>query len=212
MGLFDPQLFEGVRRPLREAKTLPPKCYTSPEFYAREIETIFMKKWNLIGRGDYVPNPGDYIVGSLVGVSFVVMRGADGKIRCFVNTCRHRGARLLDGEGSCERIVCPYHGWTYATDGRLEFANGMETAVDFDPTDYGLREIRLAIWSGFLFVSFDLTGPNIETYVGDLGDQRRDQNHGTGAHPRDALGLLSDGDPFVHFHLLFTRHRRTLAM
>ena len=170
MGVFDPQLFEGVRRPLREAKTLPPECYTSPEFYAREIETIFMKKWNLIGRGDYVPNPGDYMVGSLVGVSFVVMRGADGEIRGFVNTCRHRGARLLDGEGSCERIVCPYHGWTYATDGRLEFANGMETAVDFDPTDYGLREIRLAIWSGFLFVSFDPTGPDIETYVGDLGD------------------------------------------
>jgi len=170
MDLFDPELFEGVRRALTEAETLPPECYTSPEFHAREIETIFMKKWNLIGRGDDVANPGDYMVRTLVGVSFIVMRGGDGEIRGFVNSCRHRGSRLLGGAGSCERIVCPYHGWTYATDGRLEFANGMETAIDFDPADYGLTEIRLAVWSGFVFVSFDPTGPDIETYVGDLGE------------------------------------------
>ncbi len=108
MDLFDPELFEGVRRALTEAETLPPECYTSPEFHAREIETIFMKKWNLIGRGDDVANPGDYMVRTLVGVSFIVMRGGDGEIRGFVNSCRHRGSRLLGGAGSCERIVCPY--------------------------------------------------------------------------------------------------------
>ena len=59
MDLFDPRTYEAVRRPLLEAETLPVECYTSPEFFQREIDSIFMKVWNFIGRAEYIPNPGD---------------------------------------------------------------------------------------------------------------------------------------------------------
>ena len=170
MDLFDPTVYAGVRRPLREAETLPPACYTSPAFHAREVETIFMTGWNLVARTDWLAAPGAYLALTLVGVRFILMRGADGVLRGFANACRHRGARLLEGEGRCEHIVCPYHGWTYDTEGALTFANGMETAIGFAPEDYGLAPIRLAEWNGFVFVSFADDGPGLADWLGDLGD------------------------------------------
>ena len=125
IDLFDPRTYAGVRRPLLEAETLPPECYTSPQFYAREVSEIFMKCWNLIGRVDYLEKPGDYFTVTLVGISIIIMLGDDGKIRAFVNSCRHRGAKLLDGQGNCNAIRCPYHSWLYSTTGALRGPNGM---------------------------------------------------------------------------------------
>ena len=163
--------FEAVRRPLAEAETLPPSCYTSDAFHRREVANIFMRKWNLIGRADYWPNPGDYAAMSLVGVEYIVLRGRDGRLRAFANSCRHRGAKLLDDAGTCPRIVCPYHGWTYGLDGALEFANGMEQAREFEPAAYGLSEVRLETWAGFALVNFDPDCAPLAAYLGDLGDR-----------------------------------------
>jgi phenylpropionate dioxygenase-like ring-hydroxylating dioxygenase large terminal subunit len=166
--LFDPNSYAAVRRPLCEAATLPPECYTSPEFYQREVSNIFMKCWNLIGRIDYVKTPGDYFTLTLVGVSLIVMHGEDGKIRAFVNSCRHRGAKLLEGEGNCKSIRCPYHSWLYSTIGALRSSNGMHDARNFFPSDYGLAEVKLETWCGFLFVNFDPNSMSLRDYLGDL--------------------------------------------
>jgi choline monooxygenase len=166
--LFDPNSYVAVRRPLLEAETLPPECYSSPEFYQREVSNIFMKCWNLIGRADYIENPGDYFTHTLVGVSLIVMRGEDGKIRAFVNSCRHRGARLLEGEGNCKSIRCPYHSWLYSTTGALRASNGMQNTRNFSAADYGLAEVKLEIWCGFLFVNFDPHSVSLRDYLGDL--------------------------------------------
>ena len=168
MNLFDPASYAEVRRPLREAQTLPPACYFSPAFYQREISEIFLKKWNLVGRVDYLPQPGDFMARELVGVQFIVIRGDDGVLRAFSNTCRHRGAQLLEGEGNCQRIVCPYHSWTYSNEGRLSHANGMEEAENFDKTRHGLIEIKLETWAGFIFVNFDEGASDLAAYIGDL--------------------------------------------
>jgi phenylpropionate dioxygenase-like ring-hydroxylating dioxygenase large terminal subunit len=105
--LFDPTRYAAVRRPLLEASTLPPECYTSSAFYEREVSNIFMRCWNLIGRADYVSKPGDFFTHTLVGSSLIVMHGEDGKIRAFVNSCRHRGAKLMEGDGNCKSMRCP---------------------------------------------------------------------------------------------------------
>ena len=118
--IFDPTRYAGVRKPLLEAETLPPECYTDEAFYKREVETIFLKVWNFIGRADRVPNAGYYFAFEFVGVPVVVVRGRDGLVRAFANSCRHRGAKVMQGEGKCTVMSCPYHAWTYAIDdGRL---------------------------------------------------------------------------------------------
>ena len=58
--MFNPKHYEGVRKPLLEAETMPAWTYTSPEFYRREIDRIWKKAWNFIGSVDQVPNKGDF--------------------------------------------------------------------------------------------------------------------------------------------------------
>ena len=166
--LFNPQTYSAVRKPLLEAETLPPACYVSPEFYQREVSEIFLKCWNLVGRVDYVKNPGDYFAHSVAGVSFIVIRGDDGRIRAFVNACRHRGAQLLEGEGNCRTIRCPYHSWVYRRDGSLQSSIFMKETRNFAESDYNLIEIKLNIWHGFLFVNFDPDSGSLREYLGDL--------------------------------------------
>ncbi len=170
-ALFRPETYSAVRRPLLEASTLPPACYTSPAFYRREVQTIFMKVWNFIGRADRIPDPGDYFTIEFAGVPVIVMRGSDGEVRAFANSCRHRGALLLAGEGNCRAIRCPYHSWTYDVDGKLIVAPEMGKTRDFDPAEWHLTPIRLESWGGFIFINFDAGARPLMAYLGDLPEK-----------------------------------------
>ena len=166
--ILDPRHYAKVRLPLLEAETLPPWCYTSPDFHQREVERIFMRHWIFIGRGDRIPNPGDYVALDLAGVPIIVARDDDGGVRAFANTCRHRGTRLADGDGNCRAFSCPYHGWAYALDGRLVSIAGMEQTENFDKQAHGLIPVRLESWEGFLFVNFAENGPDLAEQLGEL--------------------------------------------
>ena len=100
---------------------LPGWIYRDAEFLQAERQRVFAPSWQLICHVSDIPNPGDYQTLDFLGEPLVALRGQDGAIKAFYNVCRHRAARLLDGgSGHCAgRIVCPYHAWTYALDGRL---------------------------------------------------------------------------------------------
>ncbi len=164
----DPRHFTAVRRPLLQAETLPAWCYRSDDFYRREAGLVFGKAWNFIGHADQVPGPGSYMTGTLAGVPFIVVRGKDLRLRAFANTCRHRGALLLQGEGEIAAIRCPYHSWTYDLAGHLRGAAGMEHTEAFDPAAFGLVEFRLESWANFLFVCMDDATPDLAAWLGDL--------------------------------------------
>jgi phenylpropionate dioxygenase-like ring-hydroxylating dioxygenase large terminal subunit len=167
--MFDKSHYEKVRRPLAEAETLPPWCYTSEEFFRREVDTIFLKEWNFIGRADRVPNPGDYFTVTFTGVPVIIMRGRDGEVRAFANSCRHRGAAVLSGEGTCKRTFsCPYHSWTYDLEGKLLVAPEMDKTIGFRPEDYSLVPVRLEQWAGFIFINFDTGARSLREFLGDI--------------------------------------------
>jgi phenylpropionate dioxygenase-like ring-hydroxylating dioxygenase large terminal subunit len=166
---IDAAAFAQVRRPLEEARHLPAWCYSSEEFYRREVERIFMRQWNFLGRADDLKKAGNYFTVELVGVPLIVVRDAQGALKAFVNSCRHRGARLLSGQGNCQRkITCPYHAWVYSTDGKLLAARGMEGSAGFQLGDYGLRSVRLETWEGFIFVNFDAGAASLSDHLGEL--------------------------------------------
>jgi phenylpropionate dioxygenase-like ring-hydroxylating dioxygenase large terminal subunit len=169
--VFDPRRYQAVRKPLLEAETLPAWCYTSPAFYSREVERIWRKVWNFLGSATHIPKPGDYFTVAFAGVPIIVLRDHDGRVRTFANSCRHRGSVLLQGEGNCKAIACPYHSWTYGLDGRLRGAPEMEKTVGFDKGDYGLIEIKTDIWGGFIFVNFDKDCEPLRTFLGDLPEK-----------------------------------------
>lgn len=169
--LFNPAHYAGVRKPLLEAETVPAWCYTSQEFYQREVERIWRKLWNFVGSADQIANPGDYFTLNFTGVPLIILRDQDGVIRAFANTCRHRGSELLEGKGNCKLIVCPYHSWTFELNGNLRGAPEMEKTIGFEKADYGLRPIKVDTWGGFLFVNFDDNCPPLKQHLGGLPEK-----------------------------------------
>jgi choline monooxygenase len=167
--LLNPRLYDKVRLPALEAETLPAWCYTSKEWFDLEVEHMFRKSWNFIGHDGRIPNPGDYFTMDFTGIPIIVVRGRDGVVRCFANSCRHRGAQVLQGEGNCKSgIKCPYHGWVYGADGRLTGAIGMEAARNFDKAENGLIPVRLEMWANFMFIHFEKDAAPLSEWLGDL--------------------------------------------
>lgn len=154
--------------------TLPSSWYFDPQVFAREREEIFHKSWWYVGAVAAVSGPGDYLTATVVDQDVVVVRGRDGGLRGFFNTCRHRAHRLLDGTGSCRRIVCPYHGWTYETDGRFVTGRGIAGIANFDRDAAGLVPVRVETMLGLVFVNLDPETLSLAaTASGMLADMRR---------------------------------------
>jgi Rieske 2Fe-2S family protein len=137
------------------ARTLPGQCYTSPGILSEERERIHAQQWNCIGRTSSIERPGDYMLADVAGESIIVLRDRHGVLRAFFNVCRHRGTRLCNVPSGhlSETIQCPYHAWTYTTDGRLIGAPHMHEVENFDKADYPLHPAGIHDWEGFLFVN-----------------------------------------------------------
>ncbi|MDX1432416.1 MAG: aromatic ring-hydroxylating dioxygenase subunit alpha [Gammaproteobacteria bacterium] len=166
--IFDACHYRAVRRPVEDASTLPPFAYHDAAFYRREVERIFHRRWYFVGHADRVPAPGAYATLDVAGAPVALLRGDDGEVRAFANSCRHRGAQVLEGEGRCARVVCPYHGWTYALDGTLAGARGMEDVRDFDPAEHGLLELRLERLGKLMWICLAEDAPPLLESLGEL--------------------------------------------
>ncbi len=150
---------------INQSPGIPPACYADDGLLALERRAIFQQGWIGLGRTDRWPNPGDYSALDIGGVPLIAVRNKSGELKAFANSCRHRGSKILDGEGNCKKIKCPFHWWTYDLDGRLKVYPRMENALEFDPAQYGLVEFPLQTRSGFAFVSFSGQPPSIDDWL-----------------------------------------------
>ncbi len=156
------------RRPVDQANSLPAACYHSDEILQYEKETIFHNNWLGLGRADRFKEAGQYETLEIADVSLILIRDRDAKLHAFNNACRHRGARLLEGDGKCRAIRCPFHCWNYSVDGRLVAAPHMEDTRDFHHETSGLVEFELKIHAGFIFACFSPDPPDFERHIGDF--------------------------------------------
>jgi phenylpropionate dioxygenase-like ring-hydroxylating dioxygenase large terminal subunit len=100
--------------------SLPRPFYVDPDIFQLDLERIFYKSWLFAVSSCEIPKAGNYVTHKVGLYSVIIVRGADGVIRAFHNSCRHRGSTLCRAsKGSNPKIVCPYHQWTYELDGRL---------------------------------------------------------------------------------------------
>lgn len=153
--------------------SLPAWTYSDPDFLALEREHIFLKAWQIVCHENDIPNVGDYNAFSMLGEIAVVVRGKDKVIRAFHNVCRHRAARLLDGEaGNCGRqITCPYHAWTYQLDGKLSGVPFLDDYENFRREDHGLTPLELETFGGFVFIRFRPGGPSLADYMAPVAGE-----------------------------------------
>jgi choline monooxygenase len=154
---------------LDEAFTVPPAIYADEEIHQLELERIFRQEWVSPGMAADIPSVGDYLTYAVAGQPIFVIRGKDGNIHTYANVCLHRMMTLLQGQGCAQRITCPYHGWTYDTEGKVIGAGYMAGRdPEFDKKGYRLPEIRTEIWQGIMFVTLNANAIPANELLKDL--------------------------------------------
>jgi phenylpropionate dioxygenase-like ring-hydroxylating dioxygenase large terminal subunit len=132
---------------------LPAWAYADSELTRLEHERVLMPSWQIACHVSSIPAPGDYFTFDIGPDSVIVLRDQAGDVQAFHNACRHRGSRLVDGEGKCPgAITCPYHGWTYDLDGALRGLPVRESFPGLDRAAYGLKPVKTEILLGFVFI------------------------------------------------------------
>jgi phenylpropionate dioxygenase-like ring-hydroxylating dioxygenase large terminal subunit len=139
-----------------KAVTLPPDCYSAPEFYEFERDAIFFRDWLCLGRAEQAPDPGDYFAITVADEPLVVVRDREGELVALSAVCRHRGTVIAEGSGNCGHTLrCPYHWWTYDLRGQLIGVPRMTDKPDFGTDSVRLPRLKVELWKGFVFASFD---------------------------------------------------------
>jgi phenylpropionate dioxygenase-like ring-hydroxylating dioxygenase large terminal subunit len=130
----------------------PVASYTDAVQLARERERLFRGEPLLAAWSCQMPRPGDHLADDRSGVPILLVRGEDGRVRAFLNVCRHRAARVAEGAGNRRQLVCPYHGWTYGLDGRLVGVPDRRSFPGVEPADNGLVPLPAAERNGLIWV------------------------------------------------------------
>jgi nitrite reductase/ring-hydroxylating ferredoxin subunit len=146
---------------------LPPGRYTDPGFFDLEIEHLWRKSWLYAGHLDQLPEPGSFFVWKHGSSPIVVMRGDDGEVRAFYNTCRHRGAPVLrsDAGRAGAVLVCGYHGWSYDRQGRLRAVTDKRDWGAFDSSCRNLVPVRCETFGNWIFVCEDPAATSLDEFL-----------------------------------------------
>ena len=147
------------------------RVYTDPAIFAWERERLFARVWLYLCHESQIRAAGDFVKAALAGVPVLAVRQQDGRIAALINRCAHRGAEVCQHEsGRALRFRCPYHGWTYAADGRLVgVPMRAGYGAGFDLGELGLKPVaRLDSYRGFVFASLAAEGPGLREYLGEM--------------------------------------------
>jgi Rieske 2Fe-2S family protein len=163
---------EACLRPLGEARMLPAKAYADDQVFAWDQQRFFEEGWVCAGRSADIAEPGMQRAESIGKTGVLITRDKDGRLHAFANVCRHRGHELLPCGSSTKKraVVCPYHAWSYDLDGSLKVAPGFRGVEAFDPGEFGLSELLIEEWHGWIFVNPSGTAGPLEDHLGDLGE------------------------------------------
>ncbi len=149
--------------------SLDQRFYTDEDIYALELERIIYRNWIVAGHRSELPNAGDFKVFKVADESAIIVRGTDGSIRAFANVCRHRGSLVcLEAAGNARKFVCPYHGWTYDTDGKLVAARDMPDEFDWDA--HALKRLSCDVVHGLILVCFSEDAPSLDNCKKEMAE------------------------------------------
>ena len=146
------------------------EIFIDPSLYAAEQERIFATQWLFIGHVSQVRRPGDFVVTRMGEESVLLVRDTAGEVRAFLNSCRHRGMQVCRyDQGNATEFACPYHGWTYDTQGRLGAVPALREGYfnELERGELGLVPARVALLKGSIWACWDAATPPLEQWLGD---------------------------------------------
>ena len=175
--VLDIKKIKSVNQPIEKAHGLPNECYTSSEYLKIEREKVFKDNWTAIGVGSSVPNPGDALPYTLLGIPLILLRDKVNKIRVFHNVCSHRGYKLLDKRCSLKNVLrCPYHSWSYSFEGKLvatPHVGGLNIheSKNFNKSKSNLTEVKSKVWMDIIFVNINNNEIEFNEYIKPLEER-----------------------------------------
>lgn len=228
---MDPTLETTIRERMEfeKARTAPPpdavavpliptERYTDPVMFALERERVFRRSWLFAGHESEWPSSGSYRQFTRSGSPIVVVRGDDGVLRAFYNSCRHRGAPVTrDDCGTARRLTCQYHSWSYGTDGILRSVPDARSFVALDTDALGLVPVECAVRDGWVWVREHHGELDLDTFLGPVADQMAEVNGpamrlvGTQTHELDCNWKLMV-DAFLEVYHVRTVHPDNAAL
>ena len=135
----------------KAGRSLPQGLYTSDAAFAFDTQVMLKSVWLFACTTAHVKKPGDFYLFEMTNASVIIVRGRDGEVRAFHNSCAHRGAKVCsEASGSGPRFTCPYHQWSYGLDGRLLAARNMPEG--FEKSANGLKPVALENVVGMIFI------------------------------------------------------------
>jgi choline monooxygenase len=163
-----------VRRPIEQANGLSNAHYIDPAVFAEERQAVLFNNWPGLATASDVPEIGDAVPLTFLGMPLLIVRDRSGQVRVFQNTCRHRGMILVDAPRKIDGAIrCPYHSWCYSTEGRLVSTPhvggpGQNTHQGIDRALLGLFEIRSHVWMDVIWINISGTALPFEQANADL--------------------------------------------
>ncbi len=146
----------------------PKERYFDPDFYRMEAELLWPRVWQMACRLEEIPQPLDFTEYQILDQSIVVVRTDELGVRAFQNACRHRGVRVVEGRGTCERgFICPFHGWCYGPDGTNRFVTQAKTFAEHNlrSPDLDLTPVRCESWGGCAWINLDDDAPPLRECI-----------------------------------------------
>jgi phenylpropionate dioxygenase-like ring-hydroxylating dioxygenase large terminal subunit len=145
----------GEQRETAGITQVPASVYIDSGHFAREKDALFDRLPQVLCPSAVLPDPGMVLPHDATGRPLLIARDADGEIHVFLNVCRHRGTRLVEGQDAqcSKRLVCPYHAWTYRLDGKLLALPRPETFPGMDKNEFSLIELPSCEAGGLIWFS-----------------------------------------------------------
>jgi phenylpropionate dioxygenase-like ring-hydroxylating dioxygenase large terminal subunit len=196
---------------------VPAERYFSRQVHELEKQRIWARVWQLACREEAIPEVGDTEVYDIAEISILVVRVGPDEIKAYYNACLHRGRRLRSAAGRVSELRCPFHGFCWHLDGALK---RVPSAWDFPHVDaehFGLPEVRVGRWGGFVFITMDPDAASLEDFLGALPEhfERWDlENRYTEAHVEKLLPCnwkIAQESFMESFHVAATHPQVTTA-
>lgn len=165
---FQPSAYSGLVD--RERGRVSREIFVNADIYAAEQERIFTRAWLFVGHESQVAKPGDFFVSAMGEESVILCRDREGEIHVFLNSCMHRGMKVCRyDEGNTPIFTCPYHGWSFATNGALVGVPFYKDAYheELDKSQWGLIRVpRMTNYKGGIWATWDADAPDFLEYIG----------------------------------------------